>query len=254
MASQLEAEAAALLVAARRDGQPLADLPPGLQPTTVAQAYAIQDEVLRTHGEIGGWKVAPADAEPRCAPIPARHIRSSPASFTAQELPRPEAEIEIALTLGRDLPPRATPYTVDDVRAAIATVHPAIEILNSRFTDRKAVSALTAAADSQSNAAVVLGEGRPDGTGLEFAEVAMRLRLNGAEAAYTPGGAATAVVLSALAWLANHAAARCGGLKAGQVIITGARLGPTAVAGMSVDAEAEGLGTVSLAWQAGIRP
>ena len=38
-------------------------------------------------------------------------------------------EAEVAFRLGRDLPPRAAPYTRAEVMAALATAHPAIEVL-----------------------------------------------------------------------------------------------------------------------------
>jgi 2-keto-4-pentenoate hydratase len=97
----------------------------------------------------------------------------------------------------------------------------------------------------------VLGPGRTDGLSLEFATVAMRLRIDGAQVADTAGGATTEAVLGALVWLANHAAARNGGLKAGQIVITGARLGPVPITGSTAEAEVEGLGTVSLTLQPG---
>ncbi|UFN48266.1 fumarylacetoacetate hydrolase family protein [Roseomonas sp. OT10] len=241
--------AAALLLEARRGGAPLEDLPVALRPTGIGQAYAIQDAVIRQTGRIGGWKVGPrrGDADPSCAPIGAELIHASPARFAA--MPGAEIEVEIAVTLGRDLPPRETPYAADDLREAIATLHPAIELLGSRFRDRKAASALSVVADSQSNAAVVLDPGRADWQGLALESVGMRLRLDGAEVATVAGGADTANVLSALAWLADHAAARTGGLRRGDVVITGARLGPwPRGAATDVEAEVAGLGTVGIAF------
>ena len=39
-------------------------------------------------------------------------------------------EAEVAFRLGHDLPPRGTPYTREEIVAALATAHPAIEILD----------------------------------------------------------------------------------------------------------------------------
>lgn len=44
-------------------------------------------------------------------------------------------EPEFAFRMARDLAPRATPYSVDDVLNAVATLHPAIELPDSRFAD-----------------------------------------------------------------------------------------------------------------------
>lgn len=241
-------QAATILTEARRGGHRLADLPEELRPANVAEAHAIQDATLRHLGAIGAWKVSPIrpDAEPGCAPIAASLITSSPATYTAAQLPEAEAEVEIAVKLGRNLPPRAAPYTADDLREAIATVHPAIEVLSSRFINRKAVAALTAVADGQSNAAIVLGAARKDWAGLDFGKVAMRLRLDGKEVTATEGGTPTDTVLASLAWLANHAGKRHGGLKQGDVVITGARLGPWRIGTATATADVDGLGEVSI--------
>ena len=59
-------EAARLLTAARGGGEPLAELPPGCRPQSDADAYQIQDAVIRRLGEtIGGWKVGLLRRPPR---------------------------------------------------------------------------------------------------------------------------------------------------------------------------------------------
>src|SRR5882724_1123983 len=45
------------------------------------------------------------------------------------------AEAEFAFRIAADLPPRTTPYGVDEVLASVATLHPAIEIPDSRYID-----------------------------------------------------------------------------------------------------------------------
>jgi 2-keto-4-pentenoate hydratase len=243
-------QAAALLVEARQSGHRMADLPEDSSPTDIEQAYAIQDATVRQLGTVGGWKVSPMrlGAPPNCAPIAASLIHASPAHFVYGTASTPEVEVEVAVRLGCDLPPRGTAYEADEMRAAIVSLHPAIEILSSRFTDRKAVSPLTALADIQSNAAVVIGMGLQDWQEVELGRVVMRLRIAGEECAATEGGPDTSNVLAALAWLANHVAARCGGLRAGDVVITGARLGPCAVARRPTEIEADvaGLGIVEI--------
>ena len=44
-------------------------------------------------------------------------------------------EAEFDFVMGRALAPRDAPYTREDVRAAVASVHPAIEVPDSRYTD-----------------------------------------------------------------------------------------------------------------------
>src|SRR5271170_8005436 len=137
MTDQTIRQAAALLVEARRQRQKLDGLPPALRPPTAAAAFAIQDEVMALLGErAGGWKVGLAPgAPPSCAPLFASLIHESPFEIPAAAVPLLGVEAEIAVRLGRDLPPRAAPYARDDVLAAIDGVCPAIEIVDSRLRD-----------------------------------------------------------------------------------------------------------------------
>jgi 2-keto-4-pentenoate hydratase len=240
--------AASLLLRAREDGNRIDELADAVRPNTVEQAYAIQDATVRQQGRVGAWKVSPMrpGAPPNCAPIAASHLHASPACITG--IAAPEVEVEIAVRLGRDLPAREAAYEADEMRAAVAALHPAIEVLDSRFLDRRAVSPFSAMADGQSNAAVVIGDGLEGWGGLDLGRLAIRLRIAGRECAATDGGAGTDNVLAALAWLANHAAARCGGLKKGDVVITGARIGPWSVTELpaEVAADVAGLGNVTI--------
>ncbi len=244
-ASSAEA-AAALLLEVRRGGVALAELPAALRPADAAQAHAIQDAVNRRLGAIGGWKVSPIrdDAAPGCAPIPATAVLASPAQLPPGMRASAEVEGEIAATLAHDLPPRGTPYTPEDLRAAVAALHPAIELLGSRFQDRKAVSPMSGVADAQGNAGIVFGAGVADWQGLDLATTAMRMSVDGVEVAKAETGADIGNLLASLAWLANHAAGRTGGLRKGDVIITGARISPQRVgrSANTVALEVVGLG------------
>lgn len=246
-------EAARLLVEARRSSRRLPDLPQLLRPETIEQAYAVQDAIIGLVGPIGAWKVGPwrTGEVPVCAPIPARYVHDSPADLPVGDMPDAAGEVEIAVKLAHGLPPRATAYGPEDVRAAIGSVHLAIEIISSRFTDRRAVAALAGIADTQNNGGIVVGPGRTDWSAVDFATVTMRLQRDGVEIATAEGGPSTDEVMLALAWLANHAAARCGGLREGQVIITGARISPNAIANARATATASGLEAVSVALRPG---
>jgi 2-keto-4-pentenoate hydratase len=222
-------------------------LPEGARPATLEQAYSIQDAVLRKLGTVGGWKVAPAKpgAEPRCSPVPAGMVFAAPAKLAYGQA-EPEIEIEIAARMAKDLPPRPQPYTLAEVKDAIGSLHPAIEVLHSRFGTRGDVDPLTAIADLQSCLAIVYGPGTKDWAGFDFTTMDMGLRLDGKPTGQPKEGPRTEKVLEAIAWLANHSAGRNGGLKAGQVIITGARIKyPAIPAGTRIEAEIKPLGSVA---------
>lgn len=218
-------EAAALLLAVRDGRSPLLDdLPPALQPQSEADSYAIQRAVVARLGPIGGWKVgSPAPDSPRftCAPIPAAAIMADGATITGSDR---VVEAEIAVRLGRDLPPREQPYTAADLRAAIASVHPALEILATRFADGTAAGPLATLADASSNHSLLLGPPVAGWEAVELAEETVQLRVDGTvvkTGTGNPGGD----MLRLLVWLANTGARAAGGLRAGQAVTTGSWTG-----------------------------
>lgn len=225
--------AAQRLVEAREKACPMDALPADLAPTSVQQAYAVQDEIIRLSGETGGWKVAPRPngGEFLCSPIPRDFFVREGTRIARQDFIAPEAEIEIAVQFGRDLPQRSDSYSVEEVTAAIASCHPAIEILSSRFQNRRAANQLSNIADLQSCGSVVVGNACTDWKRIEMSAVPLTISIDGRQAGTTPGGASSHHVLAALTWLANHSANRNGGLKKDQIVITGARVGPISVRG-----------------------
>ena len=216
--------AADYLLAARKAG-PGAPFPPELRPATAADAYEIQRLTLAELGPIGGWKVgAPGpDAPPSCAPMPQSGLHAGPAQLPNDEFSSREIESEIAFLLRHDLPPRDTPYTRADIIGAIATCHPGIEVLQSRFAD-------PAAADPQT---------------FDFTHAEICQTIAGAELRRTGNPAGDMIRL--LEWLANVGAVWAGGLRAGQILTTGSWTGAVpAPAFADVTAHFTGIGRVSL--------
>ena len=221
-------DAARLLLSARRDPtQRLHSLPEAMRPKTEAQAYLIQRAIITDLGGIGGWKVGSPgpDGPVNCAPLPAAAIQDSPATITGSDR---LVEAEIALRLAHDLPPRDPPYTRAEVLAAIASAHPAIEVLQTRYLDVAAVDPLSALADSLSHFGLVVGPAIPGWQSLDLAAETVRLSVNGPEngahiktGAGNPAGDMIRMVL----WLANEGAHWAGGLYAGQVVTTGSWTG-----------------------------
>jgi 2-keto-4-pentenoate hydratase len=154
-----------------------------------------------------------------------------------------KAEAEVAIVLGRDLDkPDATP---DDVYAAADHAVAAIEIVDSRIRDWKITFADTVA-DNGSSAFFVLGSTPKPLKDLDLRTCGMALELNGRVASLGAGVACMGHPLIAAAWLARTLVAMGDGLKAGDVILTGA-LGPMVALspGDRVEAAIGGLGGVS---------
>ena len=241
--------AAEFLLAARHSGQRPAALPENMRPRTVGDAYAIQDAVAAKLGAIGGWKVGAknASAEPTCAPLPATLILRSPQRFAAGRFAHNAVEAELAFTLSHDLPPRPKPYRVADLEAAVATVHAAIEIVDSRFVDLNGVDALSLLADFQSNGALVVGNGVALPQAFQSSTQQVTLEIDGKRVVESRGSNPAGDVLWLLAWLANHATARSGGLRRGDIVTTGSWTGMRFVApGTRVEAAFELIGGVDV--------
>jgi 2-keto-4-pentenoate hydratase len=159
---------------------------------------------------------------------------------------QPKAEAEIAFVLGADLPSAET--TPADVAAAVATVHAAIEIVDSRIAEWKIAFADTVADNGSSAFFVLAGQGLPL-AGLDLEGAAMAMRINGAVVSTGVGAAALGNPLNAAAWLARTLAERGEPLGAGDVLLAGA-LGPmvTITPGDLVETSVAGIGTCSFTY------
>jgi 2-keto-4-pentenoate hydratase len=241
--------AAEALLQARATGRRLAALPRGEAPTTSAAAHAIQDLVAGQLGPVVGWKVGAASltAEPFRAPLHAATVWTEAERLPAGLFHRIGVEAEIVHRLGKDLPPRERPYTRGEVLAAVATMHPAIEIIDSRFVDLAAVDALNQRADQQNHGALVVGPALSDWAGLDPVRQPVRLTIQDVVRAEAVGGNSAVDPVRLLVWLANDGARPLGGLRAGQVVTTGSCTGTIFVdPGARIVADFPGLGRVAL--------
>lgn len=226
----------------------IADLPQDIRPQTAQEAYAVQDGVL---GEmpVAGWKIL-ATAAPEtfsCAAIGAAHVIEDGGLRPVPDA-HMEIEVEVAIRIARDLPSSDAPFDAATVAAALGTAHAAFELVETRFARRTEIAKLTSLSDAQSNFAIAVGPGIAQWRGLDLAGLEITLDLEGAEVARAHQGASAEQIVTALTWLANHAATRSsGGLKAGQFVITGARIGPMPMPGPGrMEARVEAIGAVAL--------
>ncbi len=244
-------ELAQLLLHAHAHHQVL-DVAPDAGPADVAQAYAVQQAVWRgLSGDVqpAAWKVgAPNRAtEPTAAAIFPKFLAQSPASFAAGSFRRLGIEAEIAVCFGRDLPARATPYSSVEILAAIASVHVAMELVDTRLADQDAAGPLWRLADSLLNGGLVFGAAIENWRTLDFASLTVRVMADGQCLAETQGRPPLDDLSHCLPWwLAQH-----GGARAGDMITTGAWNGmhsvpqATEVSVEFINPESFGVGRVS---------
>jgi 2-keto-4-pentenoate hydratase len=236
-----------LLIAQHQAGTLVDAIDENLVPKDRAEAYAVQSEVVAALGPIGAWKVQPypADAEPLASPIPSAFVFPAGDAIALNSKAALLVEAEVAVTLKNDLPAFDGTYRPDDVLAAIGTTQLAIEILAPRYANLAATPSLAAIADFQSNGAVIFGASRAFTDLAELSTLEMDLLVDGASIGKVTEGPTTERTLRSLAWLANHAVSRGTPLKAGDVIITGARIGALPLNGKSITITAPGFETIS---------
>jgi 2-keto-4-pentenoate hydratase len=221
--------AADLLMDARRTNRPIVDLPKEYRPATLEEAYLVQDRMSWAYDAIGGWKIgAPsADATPTFAPMPAAWMSCSGCELRGMTHRYRGLEAEIAFCMGADLPSRESPYSREEVIAAIASMHPAIEVLETALADPGQASKLTAVADLALHGGFVYGEAVPDWQSIDFSKESVTMSVDGTVRVERTGSNTSGDLMRLLPYLANEGAGRTEGLKKGDWITTGSWTGVT---------------------------
>ena len=250
------ATAADLLWDCWRDGRRLQSIPEDIRPRTREEGYAVQATLEgRTAVPLFGWKIAATSTAGQAhinvtGPLAGRLLREK-AFDTGAQLPfgvnhMKVAEAEFAFRMGQDLPPRARPYSVEEALDAVATLHPAIEVPDSRFDDFTIVGAPQLIADNACAHLFVLGPAaETDWRALDLVEH----RAIGTAGSVTREGKGANVLGDprvALAWLVNELSGLGITLKAGEVVTTGTCLVPLPIEpDVEVTADFGTLGCVS---------
>jgi 2-keto-4-pentenoate hydratase len=238
-------EAAQLLWRHRCAGTTVANLPEALRPRNAADGLAIQAAWPAVSGQaVVGWKIAATSAAGQAhinvgGPLPGRilarfvHAVGDAVSLAGNRMR--VVEPEFAFRLGADLAPRAAPRTRDEILAALASLHPAFEAPDSRYTDFTQAGEAQLLADNACCGYFVFGPAAPDGwRGQDLREAGVLATVCdvAGEQRYTrtgDGRAALGDPYVALTWLVNQLSARGILLAAGQYISTGTCMTPLAV-------------------------
>lgn len=221
-------EAARFLFAARQSRTPGARLPAQLRPVDLADALSIQVRTTELVDQaVGGYKCsAPTDPRPvSYAPIYAPSIQASSPYAIPGVGAKGRIEPEIALVMGRDLPPRAMPYTDDEVRTAVKEARFVLEIIGTRYAEPSTVTFPELLADNVANLGLFVGPVLPDPWSKNLDTFPLTVHTPAGEIAIRDGKHPDGHPLRALAWLANYLAARGETLKAGMVVTTGSYCG-----------------------------
>ena len=250
--------ASELLVRHWRSGTVLDALPESIRPATRAEGYAIQAELEKLSAKpLWGWKIAATSTAgqrhigvdgPLAGRLLAEMVHADGATLPFGANRMRVAEAEFAFRMARDLPPRAEAYTVEEVLGAVAALHSAIEVPDSRFVDFATAGAAQLLADNACAHQFVLGPEAP-ATWRDMDLAAHRVigRVIGRFEREGVGANVLGDPRIALAWLANELSHHGMTLAAGQVVTTGTCLVPMDVApGEEVEVEYGALGRVGI--------
>lgn len=233
---------------------PLTERHPGL---SIEQAYRIQQRLLARRVEQGeriiGKKIGVTSqavmdmlgvGQPDFGQLTDRMVVSQGASVPMATLIQPKAEGEIAFVLKHDL---AGPgITVADVLRATEGVMACFEIVDSRIRDWK-IKIQDTVADNASCGVFVLGDRLVDPRQLDLYTTGMVLEKNGRVVGTGAGAATMGSPAIAVAWLANTLGQLGMGLKAGEVILSGALSAMVpVVAGDNLRVSIAGIGSCSV--------
>ncbi len=235
------AEASGILWRHWQEGTRIGQLPADVRPATREEGYAIQACLeRRSASPLFGWKIAATSEAgqrhinvdgPLAGRLLAERVLGDGATVPLADVLMRVAEVELAFRMGADLPPRAQPYRVDDAMAAVATLHPAIEIPDSRYHDFCAVGAPQLIADDACAHLFVLGPpARAPWRDLDLAAHEVSAVVEGKSSHAGKGANVLGDPRVALTWLANELSALGLGLAAGQVVTTGTCIVPASVA------------------------
>ena len=223
-------QAVKLLVGARDSHQRLEALPVECRPETIEDAYQVQNGLINhLRLEVGGWKVGATSAkaqtmlgtnEPFAGRMFKLGILDSAGELSMADLFAPGVEVEVAFCLGHDLPAGSV-YNRDEVAAAVSSLHPAIEVVDTRYTSGLKAGIFQIVADNGAHAGFVVGSGITDWRDIDRANIAVKLIINGETISTGVGANAFGDPLDSLVWLANDRSQRGDGLVSGDFVTTG---------------------------------
>lgn len=258
MTSQASQQAADLLWQTLSGGTRIEALPEALRPQTRAEGYAIQ-ALVNAQCEVppAGWKIAATSKSgqehlnvegPLGGRILAEWLISAGDICPLDSNNLHVAELEFAFRMGDTLPPRDKPYSVNEVIAAAASLHLAIEIPASRYEAAGQAGPAQLIADNACAGRFAIGPAvEADWRNLDLSDHAV----TGSVDDGPPQSGNSANVLGdpciGLTWLVNELSGHGISLEAGQYVSTGTCVPPMAISpGSKVQGDFGVLGTIAI--------
>lgn len=247
------AELAARLSTAVADRTAIDRLSDDVPDLDLPAAYRVQRALRDAAGPLAGWKLGVTSrakqaqvgvSDPIYGFLPAAGALDIGEPLQVSRQIQPRCEPEIVFVLGRDL--SGEHCTATEVLAATAGVAVGIEVLDSRYRDYRFTPA-DVVADNASASRYAVGTPVPP-AGIDLRRVGVVLEHDGEVVATASGAASLGHPAAAVAWLVRALAADGGGLRAGEIVLSGGLTAAVPVAaGDVVVATVDRVGTLELA-------
>jgi 2-keto-4-pentenoate hydratase len=212
-------------------------LPPDLKPATRAEGYAIQAHLEQYSSKPrAGWKIAATSSAgqqhigvdgPIAGRLQAEFLREDGATIAIATNRMRVAEPEFAFRFNHGLAPRAEPYTVDEVMAAVSDLHLAVELPDSRFAAFAKAGGPSLIAEAACARDLVVGRAvHADWRSIDLSQHPVKGHVQGRYDREGSGGNVLGDPRIALTWLVNELSGLELGVKAHELVTTGAAVPP----------------------------
>jgi 2-keto-4-pentenoate hydratase len=242
----------------RRSGRVDA-LPEAFRPSTRSEGYEIQSLLQsRSSKPLFGWKLAATSKAgqvhigvdgPMIGRILAEQVLPNAGIYGAldQNLMR-VAELEFAFRLATDIAPRELPWNLQECLDHVTSLHPAIEIPDSRYNHYESVGAAQLIADNACAHFFVLGEPvAVEWRDLDLAEYQPWGCIDGKRLRQGIGRNVLGDPRLALMWFLNEMSRYRMTIRANEIVTTGTCLQPMPIRhGMRISGDFGTLGAVSI--------
>jgi 2-keto-4-pentenoate hydratase len=222
-------------------GTRLDALPEAVRPLSRSEGYAIQALLeQRSPSPLFGWKIAATSSAGQAhiavdGPLAGRILQErlvevgGTCPFGKNHMR--VAELEFAFRMARTMEPRQHEYSLNEVLEAVASLHLAIEIPDSRYNAFERAGAPQLIADNACANYLVVGPAAPDiWRGIDLAAHEVTGFINGGSPQRGIGRNVLGDPRIALQWLANELSQNGIVLREGQTVSTGTCVAPMAIA------------------------
>ncbi len=240
---------------------PFEGLPIECRPRDEAEGYAIQAALANVlvkagRGPVIGAKIGCTTpvmqdymniGSPCAGTMHESGLQESPATLRFADYHKVGVECEIAVRLSAPLPGPGPSVNREAVAACVDSCLAAIEIVDARYSDFRAIDTPTLIADDFFHAGCILGPAVRDWRRLDLSGVTGRMAINGDVVGTGQGADILGHPLNALSWLANARHVGLYRLEAGSIVMLGSVVQTAWIsAGDAVAVEIESLGNAEV--------